>query len=121
MALGQGTVDQDELQADELEPPRFVALQDASHEQALDAIRLDEDECAFGHDPSRRSGDAGSRCSVGVGAAGSSASGRSAAAANERRASPSRPDEPVRVAADDVEGGPFLVARKVEDGRRESR
>ena len=119
MAFGQRPVDLDELQADELEPALLVALEDPADEQALDAIGLDEDECAFGHDPSRRSGDAGSLWSVAVGGA------RVFRVGPDPRP-PRRSGEPRlrgrragSVATDEVEGGALLIAGQIQDGRRE--
>ena len=47
--LGQGAVDLDELEADQLQPAVLVALQEPTDQQALDAVGLDEDEGPFVH------------------------------------------------------------------------
>jgi hypothetical protein len=49
VALGEFPVDVDELQADELQAALLEAGEDPADEEALDAVRLDEDEGAFGH------------------------------------------------------------------------
>jgi len=48
MALGEITIDLDELEPDELEPAILVAREDAPDQLTLDAVGLDEDEGSFG-------------------------------------------------------------------------
>ena len=47
--FGEGSVDLDELQADQLQPALLEPAQDPPDEQALHGIRLHEDERPFVH------------------------------------------------------------------------
>jgi hypothetical protein len=49
MALGQLAIHVDQLEADDLQASIFITGQNAAGQLALDAIRLDEDECSLGH------------------------------------------------------------------------
>jgi hypothetical protein len=49
VALGQRSVDVDQLESDDLEAALFVAGDDPAGQKPLDAVGLDEYECSLGH------------------------------------------------------------------------
>ena len=54
--LGERPVGLHELEPDDAQTALLVALEDATDEQPLDAVRLDEDQRPFAHETSLRTG-----------------------------------------------------------------